>query len=281
MTNVVNKANVTVSGNAQNAVGGIVGGLDVSASSSLKMTGCANFGTITAGNNYVGGLIGSARGAITINESYNTGAVSNTGTVYGSYTAGLIGEMESSKLTLKAAYNTGAVSGAKTNASGLFGTLSTVSANSTVASCYNAGTVTSSFSTAAVAGFYKDGSTNVTFTDVYYLGTLPAAKYGSDTDVTLPGVTGIEDTEIFKQIVIALDDFACDAKNINGGFPILKWRSDECQHLNTEEKVTVNNDGTHTITTVCKDCGKTVKTETKSCENDGTGKSKPPAKPAA
>ena len=91
------------------------------------------------------------RKALTLTESYNTGAVANTANGFGSYTAGLIGEMQS-KLTLKAAYNTGAISGAKTNASGLFGTLSEVGANSTVASCYNAGTVTSSYSAAAIAG---------------------------------------------------------------------------------------------------------------------------------
>ena len=303
LTNVVNKADVSASRDSKDAVGGVVGAMDVSSTAVLTMTGCANFGKVTANTmetgglvgringgsitksyntgavtmqdtfGIAGGLVGSSRKALTLTESYNTGAVANTANGFGSYTAGLIGEMQS-KLTLKAAYNTGAISGAKTNASGLFGTLSEVGANSTVASCYNAGTVTSSYSAAAIAGFYKDGNTNVTFTDVYYLGTLPAAKYGSDTDVTLPGVTGIEDTEIFKQTVIALDDFARDAKNINGGFPILKWQSDECQHLNTEEKVTANNDGTHTITTVCKDCGETVKTETKPCENDGTGKCK-------
>lgn len=62
------------------------------------------------------------------------------------------------------------------------------------------------------------------------------------------------------------------------GLPILTWMTDteveepECKHEHTEPKYESKNDGTHTVTTICKDCGQTIgEAKTEDCTDKGDG----------
>ena len=127
----VNKANITITGENNNTIGGIaaytyngasiincinkgiisaegseVGGiLGYTAGSDAKIEGCINEGTITGGS-IVGGIIGKDTNGIEIKNCYNTGAVTGIANV-----GGFIGQ--TSKTTITSCYNIGNVSGGK------------------------------------------------------------------------------------------------------------------------------------------------------------------------
>ena len=130
-----------------NGTAGLVGCLNKSSA-----IGCGNYAQVSGYQN-VGGIVGYATGASQIDECLNAGAIS--GTVYGttgkyaSGVGGIVGKMGNTSLSNS--YNTGAVQ-ARYFAGGLAGVVTSAYMSDqsiNVANCYNAGTVSSDYSTSS------------------------------------------------------------------------------------------------------------------------------------
>ncbi len=133
LTNCINKATVSGTGN----VGGIVG-----SGSGTTILDCRNEGAITGTSNYVGGIGGNA-GSTTI-----TGCV-NKGTITGLIGTGGIAGLTSGAISTSG--NIGVVTGTA-NVGGIAGAYNV--ANGTLQGCYNTGDVTGTYS---VGGMYGTG----------------------------------------------------------------------------------------------------------------------------
>lgn len=184
ITNCTNSATITGNSDQYNVIpkaGGVLGGLE---NSSLTVTidKCANLGAVSAGYSYgdngrygVGGIVGAnnTNSALTVSESYNTGAITATeATTIAIGAGGLLGSASLSTpntptITIQNSYNTGAVSGGTNTgvyAGGIIGYLA-AGAQETIANVYSVGTVSGdSGKTGALIGNNKNGS----FTNVYY-----------------------------------------------------------------------------------------------------------------
>lgn len=111
ITNVINKANITASGNQ---VGGLVG--NVANEATVTITGCKNQGDIVAANGtFVGGMVGGGYATVKISDSVNEGTVTGAG-----YVGGMIGEIWFAGETANCT-NTGKVSAGTTAATNTVG----------------------------------------------------------------------------------------------------------------------------------------------------------------
>lgn len=130
LKNCVNKATVSSLARASSGVGGLVGGYDDGVEyvyKNIRMTvdGCTNNGTITVtGDNekaYVGGLVGSNKNCVQVNNSKNTGTVNAPGCTVG----GLLGQAGSQTgdfaPSIEDSDNTGVLIGAEGKTNNLFG----------------------------------------------------------------------------------------------------------------------------------------------------------------
>ncbi len=133
-TNINNCYNTAdVQGGSSSYCGGIAGN-----SNHIQLTGCYNIGNVTSTGNYVGGLLGTMR--LAMSNCYNTGSVSGK-----DYVGGLAG---SSAQVITNCYNTGIVTGSG-NAGGLVGN---ASGNSPISYSYNKGNVTGGNGVGGIAG---------------------------------------------------------------------------------------------------------------------------------
>ncbi len=106
---VENCANIAAVSGGQN-VGGVVGYVSSGYSTATKaINRCANLGTVSATGNNAGGIVGSISGQVTLENSYNTGAISGGGWRSGGITAYL----SSSYAVVRNCYTAGAVTGSR------------------------------------------------------------------------------------------------------------------------------------------------------------------------
>lgn len=188
----------TVKAKGMNGAGGVVSTLKAG-----TVMRCGNEADVTGGS-AVAGVVGTVQGASTVEECYNTGAV--TGTV--GYIGGVTG-MHLSAGTVLSCYNTGAVTGPATVggvAGGYKNARSLVMRNS-----YNAGAVVDSVgynnNIGAVLGAWKNG----TIENCYYL-----TGVGSDSRA---GVT-----EVSSLTAAQLGEAFIDGATT----PVLAWESRIC-----------------------------------------------------
>ncbi len=231
--------NIYVSGNGI-ITGGIAGYLDG------KITGC-EFGGNVSGNSDVGGIAGQIGKDAQIIESRNTAAVygvESVGGITGSVSYGTvsrcinIGDVGKDELktvkaggiagnmtnyaVIEACYNKGTVSGS----SFMGGIAGEVSVCVVPQGCYNVGTVSK--------GMYSNGSVG-SYVKSDYIGQTKGSFYlvssqAEAVDETATGAT----SETMKKPAFAdkLNSqvgaayFAEDVKNINDGYPVLKWQTE-------------------------------------------------------
>ncbi len=145
---------------------GLFGRVNSSSSSypvTIKNIGITN--SFIQGNQYVGGVVGSAGSNITITNCYNTGSVTSTATSY-SYVGGVVGSA-GSNITITNCYNTGTVTGSGSSVGGVAGS----NTNATITNCYNTGSVNGSSTVGGVVGIASPYGTN-TITNCYNTGAV-------------------------------------------------------------------------------------------------------------
>ncbi len=145
ITNCVNNANVkgTVSSGAC-----LVAGLISTMAGNVTVTGCANYGEVTAGGgNQSGGVIGGIAGASTVTSCTNYGTVTLIGN-----SGGVIGNIGNFAVTVSKCANKGAVT--LSAQGGRFGAIvGSFDGSGTVSECYNAGVLTGFGNTGSIAGW--------------------------------------------------------------------------------------------------------------------------------
>ena len=143
----VNRGDITIS-RAYDYLGGIVGQYQVSS----LITDCQNYGSVTEGDRYLGGIAG---GSGTDRADYGTLLTRsvNHGTISGSrYAGGIVGTISAGH-RLTSCVNYGAVSGAKGYLGGIAGNQGGYTGFTTrLDSCYNYGDVANSGSSSYVGG---------------------------------------------------------------------------------------------------------------------------------
>lgn len=204
----------TVKIKGQKYVGGVVGELDNGCSTSK----CSNAGSVE-GTEYVGGIAGRIYSNLSnaLSESYNIGSVTGN-----NHLGGITGTLYNGG-TISDCYNAGNVTSTaeKGSAGGLIGTLRSGSVKNT----YQAGTVTAS-SAGSIAGDLDFASGQKTFDTVFAL-QCALEFIGDDLGYTVQNGEAVYKTE--KELKVSAsylgDKFADDSKDINSGYPILKWQS--------------------------------------------------------
>ena len=188
--NIHTTSSVTVTTTSSNLYGCYVGGL-IGNSNGTAVSKSSNSATVTGSKYFVGGIVGSLDG--TINECYNAGAIKLNGNF--DTVGGIIGT--NWLATITNCYNVGSVSGYQ-YVGGIVGRTHPDSvAYLTIANSYNIGLVTGNKEISEMIGKFYTGR-GVT-SNCYTKSQAPtAAKLG--------------------------DAFVDDTRNINGGYPILKWQ---------------------------------------------------------
>ena len=197
-------------------------------------------GTVTAiDKSYIGGLVGYAAGAYSIDGCFNAAHVTGKQTV-----AGIVGSGAKTG-TIKNCYNTGNITGTKLVA----GINASASANSLAVAknCFNVGAISGTANIGGVNTGAADKATNS-----FYLGgcCAGAASAAAGTPKT---AAEMADAAFAAQLGSAF------AHVENRAYPVLTWQSGEvCQHTVTEVKnaqpATCTTDG-YTGDTYCRLCG--------------------------
>lgn len=123
-----------------NNTGGLVGATEASAE--LVMTNCHYSGTVDAVGSYVGGIIGGAKGKVTLSQTYSTGLVK----AVGGYVGGLFGASMNDAVVITNCFSTAEVRAFGQQAGGLVGTTTNML---TMSDCYASGDIYSATSGAA------------------------------------------------------------------------------------------------------------------------------------
>lgn len=251
ISGVVSKVEVNnakdVSDSKTNATGGIVGD-----AYDVHFTNCGNEGSVYSNNDYVGGIT-SGR-VFTADSCYNSGTVSGVKRIGGIAGYTLNGTYS---CEITNCYNIGMVIG-DAYAGGIVGWMFYAYGADdacTVENCYSTGWV-------LYAG-----------TDGYsYNGTLVGCNNGGDTYEVIncyatsepafgtnassaASAQVIGDDELKALAETLGDSFKPDYGNVNDGFPVLSWQESECAHEETETVYKSNDNGTHTVTVTCVNCG--------------------------
>lgn len=188
----------------------------------LNITGCANFGAVSATDWRVGGIVGefceAKNSTLLIDHCFNLGAVTMSGG--GGYAAGIAGGM---------AFDP--PSGART-----------------VRNSYNAGTVRNTVTGTAFEIAYSNSSSDkVTAEDNAYI----SGECDAAAKVESRNNRGAADISELLEILGAFPEtadgvkFIADTSGTNGGYPMLSWQVSE--HLNVKEYECGRK--------VCLDCG--------------------------
>lgn len=123
-----------------NYVGGLLGCLETAAT--LTVTGSHFSGNVNAGGGYAGGIVGGAKGILTLSTTYSTGSVSAAG----AYVGGLIGASMNDAVKVSDCYSTAKIYAYGQQVGGLVGTTTN---KLTMTDCYASGDVYSATSGAA------------------------------------------------------------------------------------------------------------------------------------
>ena len=121
-------------------------------------------------------------------------------------------------------YNTGSIDCKGMFAGGIVGYLP----QGTVTGCYNVGKVSAdAYYSGAVIGSYDDG---VQVSDCFYLKMADAA-FEETPGVTAKTADEMKSAEFIAQLDNGQDIWTADTKNINGGYPVLKWQNSEATSI--------------------------------------------------
>lgn len=240
----------------------------------------------TAYSPAVGGVVGVSDGNVTMEEvaSYvDVTCINSTSNT--AMAGGLFGNGYNVTIKNCANYGTLKAEGTgKTNIGGLCG-MSEYGAAATIENSMNVGEI--------IGGNTVGGLLSAMKAD--YSGRKPNIKnsatvgeiVGSGTEGTIEnclatantvGADGVEIVADMKDAKVLTTLGSAFKKGEKSGFPILTWMTDteveepECKHEHTEPKYESKNDGTHTVTTICKDCGQTIgEAKTEDCTDKGDG----------
>ncbi|MCI8291710.1 MAG: hypothetical protein HFJ25_05655 [Clostridia bacterium] len=206
----VNK--VTVLGTAY--TGGIVGW-----SNNTEISRCANVGDITSAHS-VGGIVGLLQNGAKVFESYNIGSIKTktTGSINANYLAGGICGYSSISANIVNCYNIGSVYGYRYTG-GIIG-YSEGAGQHNITNCYSIGKLSGN-GVFGISGLVTAGAQVIT-TNNYWL-TGCGASYGRYNNSN-SGATPVAGEELKTYANKLGDAYVEDSKNINGGYPVLKWQ---------------------------------------------------------
>lgn len=213
-------ANVTVYVNTSSiyAVGGVVGQNGASGT----ITQCANLGDVTATKNS-GGVCGRSYGVIT--QCYNSGTITGNGGGKDGIggIAGLAGNKDSTyKNSVTYCYNTGKIS--NNNGRWHGGIVGMADSASTVTNCYNVGEIVKGYSWNWNPIIGHVDSAYATVHDNYSLEGLLAGDTNASTVSCTVGT--VKTADELKGLAATLGEyFVKDRKNLNNGYPVLKWQA--------------------------------------------------------
>ena len=136
--------NSYASGEVKTSLGNQTGGFIAATETASELTviNCHYSGNINAVGGYVGGIIGGAKGKVTLSQTYSAGTV----TAVGSYVGGLIGASMNDGVVITNCFSTSQVRAFGQQAGGLVGT---TTSKLTMSNCYASGDVFSATSGAA------------------------------------------------------------------------------------------------------------------------------------
>ena len=188
--NVHTTSSVTVTATTPNAYGCYVGGLLGNANATISSS--SNAAIVTGGGDYIGGIAGVFDG--NISECYNVGTIKSNG-----------------------------------NFAAVGGIIGVNYPSATITNCYNKGNINGYQFVGGIAGRTHDGSgTYLTVSNCYNIGTITANKNVSEiVGNVLAGYGKITNCYVKSQNPTAEklgNAFVDDTKNMNGGYPILKWQ---------------------------------------------------------
>ena len=192
---------------------------DYSSSITDSYERCANYGSVTATGDYVGGITANAKSVRNVLECSNAGTVTGN-----SYCGGIVGR---SLARIENCYNTGFVSG-NTYVGGILGS----GKNCRVSNCYSIGAVSGSASVGAVL-VASDAIWGDSKVSACYYGKqddLNAAVYGcgdSGLDSDIAGTAARTLEELKEQATYTGWSYGTTwsiSESKNGGFPFLAWQ---------------------------------------------------------
>lgn len=196
-----------------NVLGGIAGLVEEYNNS--KINKCINYGNINGMQN-VGGIVGDKNyGNVEISECCNFGTVTTTGFQIG----GILGGAFGGTTVIRDCYNTGKIVGTNIYNGRIGGIIgigwpSNGAENVNISNCYNIGEISKYAWSGGIIGY--QGCT-ATYSNCYF-----------DNSFAQGATTGIEavDAETLKTYANILGEyFTNDSKNINNGYPILKFQN--------------------------------------------------------
>ena len=173
---------VTVTATAKGYAAGVAAYLGAGG----KVTNCTNTAEIKGCGDYVGGIIGTGTGGVTLENCFNSGAITNSGKPSGySYCTGGIAGGVSGTSTVTRCGNTGTISSTIKRTGGVVG-----SAAGTISACFNTGAVTGIYAAGGVVGSAAAKDTKIS--DCYNWGDVTcAAPAATFSDTSAKGVGGI------------------------------------------------------------------------------------------
>ena len=212
ITNSENHASVT--GKNLSAGGIYTAHADVGSSRkcNLTVTGCANYGAISASDWRVGGIVGEfneqVSSTLNISYCYNLGPITMTGG--GGFAGGIVGGM----------------------------CFDAPTGDRTVSNVYNAGLVrnTANAGNAFGIAFAHSQSGNVTLTNAAYLNSTASGGSKNTADTNLAAVSDIASLLTAVKSYPAGEkglSYAADTGNLNSGYPLLAWQINVHENLHT------------------------------------------------
>lgn len=197
------------------------------------VTNCYNIGNVTAPYDYVAGIVGKAGSLSTIDKCYNLGNISGR-----SICAGIVGDGTGMYITN--CYNSGDITGNQDYVGGINGAYAY-----SVSSSYNTGKITAPSEMGGIVGYgdniqtcYNVGQVEGTSLVGGILGVMMQNKgikncylQNGIVEYAIGGYSASNSgctlgarEEIIPKIQ-ALDEYKADEYNINNGYPILSWQT--------------------------------------------------------
>lgn len=251
LNNCHSETNIKITGGNGWSVGGVVG--LCGKPSNVTLTDCSNRGNVqnTASTGGLIGLIIGPGSTLTLENCYNTGNVISTYTGENGVNCAAAGlavkdSSQGATINVKKCYNSGTING-KANVAGLvsitqnngilnisssynIGTLtgtgrigglvawqSKSTAKISITNSYAAGTITGGTSVGGIIGAQM-GSSNIIYTNVYYLNTTASSIVGGNNNTTGATADSTMKSKLFAETTLT-NDFKYNA----GGYPKLKW----------------------------------------------------------
>lgn len=230
MDNIYVNSTYEVSTNSFMCVGGIVGyGSGTIRNCGINSGSLTVTKTKTTGNIEIGGIIGRSTG--TIENCYNKANINGTNTCTSNNEIHLGGIVAFGYPNIKNCYNTGNLTGKGyiLAVGGIIGQIYKSSATNIINS-YSIGTASATGTTAWAAGIvarngWSTSAPKVTVTNSYCKDNVTYSQYYWNGSSTSTSTAERRNETTLKSYVTTLgDEYVADTKNINNGYPILKWQ---------------------------------------------------------